>query len=222
MQLANGTLADDRAQPLPTLRPEATVAQTEALEPLVVFQAREDTLKFFISKLAVIEGQETQTAELQSSPQSPQGPQIHLAVNDLQGGNRADGVPLRLQKQSEPGDLGVGQLKAPDAEFPPQRVALIPNRHEQRFQGNRRVARCGITSSHERKLPEDLLSVNAVLEVPLDGGTQGRPRLRAVLLVCLQELLKNGNHRGRSPLGFFFSFLCSWHFFLQRSIPLGF
>lgn len=46
----NGTLGDDRAQPLPTLRPEATVAQTEALEPLVVFQAREDTLKFFISK----------------------------------------------------------------------------------------------------------------------------------------------------------------------------
>lgn len=50
--------------------------------------------------LAVIKDQQLQTAELQSFPKSSQGPQVHLAINDLQGGNWASGVSLRLQEQS--------------------------------------------------------------------------------------------------------------------------
>lgn len=46
----NGALVYDGAQPWPALWSQTTVAQTEGLKPLVVLQARENTLNFFISK----------------------------------------------------------------------------------------------------------------------------------------------------------------------------
>lgn len=41
-----------------------------------------------------------QAAELQRLLKLPQGPHIHLAVQDFQGGERAIGVHPLLQKQS--------------------------------------------------------------------------------------------------------------------------
>lgn len=46
----NGTVAYDGAQPRSILWPQTTVAQTEALKPLVVLQAWENTLNFFMCK----------------------------------------------------------------------------------------------------------------------------------------------------------------------------
>lgn len=84
----------------------------------------------------------------------------------------------------------------------------------------------GLEESVSRKVqiptthfPEDLLSVNAALQVPVDGGTHGGPRLYAVLLVGLQELLKSGNHRRGCPFGFLFSFFRSRHCFAGFNSP---
>ena len=48
---------------------------------------------------AVIEDERTQTAAWQSPPKSPEGPQIHPAVDELQAGKWAGGTPPQLQKR---------------------------------------------------------------------------------------------------------------------------
>jgi hypothetical protein len=48
--------------------------------------------------LAEIKDKKMQTAEPQGLPKASQRPQIHLAVNELQGGKGAGGVPLGFQK----------------------------------------------------------------------------------------------------------------------------
>lgn len=86
----------------------------------------------------------------------------------------------------EPGDLGVGQLKAPEAEFPPQRVALISNDHEQRLQGNRQVARCGVTSSYECKLEWKNSTGGRHQETPAHLGVWERNAATRRLYDCLR------------------------------------